>query len=45
MGGMGMGMGGMGGGMGRGMRMKGPALGESISVAKFHISGKVSESP
>ena len=46
MGGMGMGgRMGMGGGMGRSMRMRGSAIGESISVAKFHISGKASESP
>ncbi|SCY38436.1 multicopper oxidase family protein [Nitrosospira sp. Nsp13] len=43
--GMGGGMGGMRGGRMGGMGRRGPALGESISVAKFHISGKVSESP
>jgi suppressor of ftsI/bilirubin oxidase len=43
--GMGGGMGGMRGGRMGGMGRRGPGLGESISVAKFHISGKVGESP
>ncbi len=41
---MGRGMG-HGGGDGMGAGMRGPALGESFSVARFHIAQKVSDSP
>jgi hypothetical protein len=41
---MGRGMG-HGGGDGMGAGMRGPALGESFPVARFHIAQKVSDSP